>query len=226
MKHPALLLLIGALALAGCGTRSTLHADPAVNPLDAWAARVQVQTQVDEVKLAAHATGLSENQKAALSDFVARWAAAEGGTITIQSPVGGVDPARAHRASSSAQAFLIAGGAPESLVRVVGYDAAGAPGAPVVVSFLRHVAEPPRCGRSWENLTATADNIPYDNFGCALNANIAAQVANPGDLVTPRQMTPADAARRSTVFDQYRAGALDADAESAKGGQVSQVVTQ
>lgn len=226
MKHPAFLLLIGSLALAGCGTRSTLHADPAMNPLDAWAARVQVHTQPDEVRLAAHATGLSENQKAALSDFLVRWAGAEGGTITIQSPTNGVDAARAHGASSSAQAFLIARGAPQALVRVAGYDAGGSAAAPVIVSYQRHVAEIPKCGRSWENLSATADNIAYDNFGCALNANIAAQVANPGDLIAPRHMTPADAARRATVFEQYRSGEMDADTESATAGRVSQVVTQ
>ncbi|MBU2487688.1 MAG: pilus assembly protein CpaD, partial [Alphaproteobacteria bacterium] len=31
-----------------------------------------------------------------------------------------------------------------------------------------------------------------------------AQIANPGDLIAPRGMTPIDAERRSTVIEAYR----------------------
>jgi len=39
-----------------------------------------------------------------------------------------------------------------------------------------------------------------------VNANLAAQIANPRDIIAPRAMTPSDVARRSVVFDDYRKG--------------------
>ena len=50
----------------------------------------------------------------------------------------------------------------------------------------------------------TSDNEPFPNFGCAHQQNIAAVVANPNDLVTPRTETPSDAARKSQIFTDYR----------------------
>jgi pilus assembly protein CpaD len=48
--------------------------------------------------------------------------------------------------------------------------------------------------------------LPYPNFGCAQQHNLAAQIANPADLLGPRTMAPADADRRSVIMDRYRQG--------------------
>ena len=66
-------------------------------------------------------------------------------------------------------------------MRVAGYDAGPQPKAPVVLaSFSRVVADGPDCRNApWDNLTATKDNEPYNRFGCALTANMAAQIADP-----------------------------------------------
>ena len=94
----------------------------------------------------------------------------------------------------------------------------------MIVGFQRFVAQGPTCGE-FGNLARSAGNTPYDNFGCAIAANIAAQVANPEDLLTPRDMTPADAARRGTVMTKYRAGEpTSTAADKQASGQVSQVV--
>ena len=44
------------------------------------------------------------------------------------------------------------------------------------------------------------------NHGCASQRNLAAQVANPADLVQPRAETPQLASRRTTVTEKYRKG--------------------
>jgi pilus assembly protein CpaD len=49
-------------------------------------------------------------------------------------------------------------------------------------------------------------NLPYPNFGCAQQRNLAAQIANPADLLGPRTTETADAERRAVVFDKYRQG--------------------
>ena len=81
-------------------------------------------------------------------------------------------------------------------------------GAPVRLSYLRYVAEGPECGRWTTNLADDYRNLPYPNFGCAQQRNLAAQIANPADLLGPRTMEPADQERRSVVFDKYRQGRI------------------
>ena len=54
---------------------------------------------------------------------------------------------------------------------------------------------------------------------------MAAQIANPRDILRPRDMTPPDGNRRATVFDSYRAGEqTSADQEPLLGSDVAQAV--
>lgn len=211
----AALLLLGACATTPPPPRATTTPATA---LDAWPARIQVTPQPDEIRLATHATGLSANQVRALSEFQLRWMQAEGGLITIAAPTNSQDAAGAYRVSQDARAFLLAQGASPEKVRLIGYDATGQDEAAVVIGFQRYVASAPACGE-WTDLTKTFGNGAYGNFGCAVSANIAAQVANPEDLLHPRDMTPADPQRRSTVFDAYRKGTTTSTArdEQASG---------
>ena len=54
----------------------------------------------------------------------------------------------------------------------------------------------------------TYDNEGYPEFGCAVTANIAAQIADPADLLAPRASDAPDAQRRQVVLDKYRQGCL------------------
>lgn len=226
---PALLfplLLSATLGLTACATTQT--AGPvetaAATTLDTWANRVQVQSEADEIRLASHASGLSGNQARALSDLHLRWMQAEGGVITIAAPNDSGQQAGAYRVSADARTFLLSLGAPSDKVRLVGYDAGGAPEAPVVVGYERYVAVTPTCG-GWSAATATFADDPNDNFGCAVSANIAAQVANPEDLLRGRALGPADPNRRSMVMDKYRKGEQSGTARDAQGsGAISQAV--
>jgi pilus assembly protein CpaD len=65
-------------------------------------------------------------------------------------------------------------------------------------------------------LARTYQNTPYPDFGCANQHNLAVMVANPGDLLGPRTMTPRDANRRDDMYGKYVKGQpLGADAEAA-----------
>jgi pilus assembly protein CpaD len=72
------------------------------------------------------------------------------------------------------------------------------------------------CGNWPKDLTETARNEQYENFGCAQQNNLAAMVANPQDLERPRKQGPADATRRSNVIDKYRQGEATAAAQEEK----------
>ena len=103
--------------------------------------------------------------------------------------------------------------------------AAPNPRAPVLAGFETLQAYVPQCGREWSAFTATGSNQPNVNFGCATTANMAAQIANPRDILRPRDMTPPDGNRRATVFDSYRAGEqTSADQEPLLGSDVAQAV--
>jgi pilus assembly protein CpaD len=198
-------LLLGLFVLAGCATDRTGQGIPEpVTPTERFA--IDVRPAPEELKLAPHAEGLSGPQTAALGDFVRRWMLAEGGDITVRAPEHGGDPAIAYRTATGARDLLIAQGVSAHKVHIVGYEANGDDRAPIVVGFMRYLAKGPQCGRVWGNLSAVADNREWDNFGCAVTANVAAQIANPADLLAARQSDPADAQRRELVVDKYRQG--------------------
>jgi pilus assembly protein CpaD len=111
------------------------------------------------------------------------------------------------------------------MIRVVSY-AAPDPRAPILAGFETLRAVVPQCGRQWGSLTRTGDNQSASNFGCAVTANLAAQIANPRDIVAPRAMTPADSQRRSVVFDHYAKGEQTAAAreELVVGARLARAV--
>ncbi len=213
-----LLAAVAALALAGCAGNKAVRT--AVTPTQAWTDKVKVESQPQIIRLGVHADGMSPNQAAAVADFVGQWMQVDGGLITVQAPVGA-----SPRMVASVQAHLAAQGAPLSMIDLASYDAAGDPAAPIVVAFDRFTVDTPRCGQNWESLTRTRNNEAFGNFGCAVTANIAAQIANPQDLLRPRVMTPADAQRRATVLGKYRQGQTTSSSRDEQAiGAISQAI--
>jgi pilus assembly protein CpaD len=191
-----------AVAQSGCmgGPAEGLGPTP-LTPTSRFS--LQAEPGIERVALAVHETGLSENQTLVLRDMVNRFAADGATMLTVEAPSGD-DPVSSDIAWRIKGA-IEASGVPSYKVRLLTY-AAPDPRAPVLVGFDTVRAVVPQCGQSWTNLTRTANNAGSSNFGCAVNANLAAQIANPRDIVTPRAMAPADAARRSVVIDHYRQG--------------------
>ena len=76
----------------------------------------------------------------------------------------------------------------------------------VNVSYVAYVAHSQACGDWSENEAYTLDNQTPRNFGCSVQQNIAAMVADPRDLMEPRRIDPADANRAGTVISNYEQG--------------------
>ena len=203
----SLLPLTSALALVGLtlsacvGGPASLGGEPPLTPLSRYS--LQVEPGLDRIALAVHDSGLSANQQAALTDLVNRFAIEGAPVLVVEAPAG--DDAVANQTAWNVKAALVAAGTPDHRIRVVSYAGPDAR-APVLVGFETVRAAVPQCGTQWGSLSRTGDNQPSANFGCAVNANLAAQIANPRDIVSPRAMPPSDAGRRSVVFVNYRKG--------------------
>ncbi|MGL4406328.1 MAG: CpaD family pilus assembly protein, partial [Notoacmeibacter sp.] len=78
------------------------------------------------------------------------------------------------------------------------------PTPPVIVSYGAMTASAGPCGKWPEDTLPDSENKNYQNFGCAYQNNLAAMVANPMDLLGPRQPGPIDAADRDKVISDYR----------------------
>jgi len=191
-----------SLALSACvGGPASLGGEPPLTPTSRFV--LQVEPGLDRIALAVHETGLSANQRAALDALVGRFALEGAPALVIEAPAGG--DAAAAETAWGVKAALEAAGVPGERIQMVGYEAPD-PRAPVLAGFETIRAVVPQCGTQWGNLGRTGDNQSSANFGCAVTANLAAQIADPRDIVAPRALAPADAGRRSVVFDAYRSG--------------------
>lgn len=218
IKTPLPILCAAALALTACATGG--GDAPPLTALSRYT--LQVEPGVDRIALAVHDDGLSLNQQAALTDLARRYAASGSGAIRIEAPSGD-DPA------AGAQAYAIRGaleasGVPAERIRVAAY-AAPDPRAPVLAGFETLRAAIPDCAAERGNLSGRYSNQVSAGFGCAITANMAAQIADPRDIQGARPMSPADSGRSAIVFDNYRKGqATSTPQEALVNGRVSNAV--
>lgn len=192
-------------------------------PLNAASRYVlQVEPGIDRIALAAHEDGLSGAQKAALADLAARFVQARADVIRIEAPAG-EDPVAVQVAWNTRDA-LASFGVPAERLQVVSYNAP-APRAPILAGFETLRASIPNCAVTQSAMGSNFSNQPSSAFGCSVTANLAAQIANPRDIVAPAALAAADTARRGKVFDTYRDGALtSAPQEPLIQGQIARAV--
>ncbi|HSG94004.1 MAG TPA: CpaD family pilus assembly protein, partial [Afifellaceae bacterium] len=129
------------------------------------------------------------------------------GFMNIQVPAGSANEVAALTAARAAKHVVQRSGVAAGHIRVTPYQVDNkAWVAPVRLSFLKVKAVAPDCGIWPEDLAKPDTDKQFFNFGCAQQHNLAATVQNPSDLISPREMTPADGEQRSRVIDFYRNG--------------------
>lgn len=202
IRQTLLISLAASALLAGCVGGPAEGPGPIpLTPTQRFS--LQVEPGIERIALAVHDTGLSANQQNAVIDLANRFGQDGAASILIEAPSG--QDVVANDLAWRVKGVLEQIGVPAHQLQVVAYNAPD-PRAPVLVGYETLRARVPQCGREWGNLARTANNQTSANFGCAVTANLAAQIANPRDIVAPRTMTPVDGARRSVVIDKYRKG--------------------
>jgi pilus assembly protein CpaD len=153
------------------------------------------------VSFAGTDAGLSPQDDASVNGFVANYMARGNGAISLSVP-------RGPGSSATVTWFgehLVEMGVPRSRILVGEHDGPG-----VQLNYIEYAAHTDECGDWSQNAGDTASNLPMPNFGCAMQHNLAVQVADPRDLIAPRTMDQADAKRRAVVTDKYEKGNVTA----------------
>src|SRR5688572_27889115 len=180
--HPSIKLAVAmSLAAVAFGTAGCKH-DPTTPQVAGWSMvdpsqrhpiTVSQEPQTMQVNVAPQARGLTPRQRAEVLEFAGRSRASDAGNsrLVIQAPGGGANEIAAMNAVGEIRQILSDNGFAESSIAVEAYHAANSTHAPVRVSYLRYVAQPPVCGYWPTNLADQRDNANYPNFGCANQHN-------------------------------------------------------
>jgi pilus assembly protein CpaD len=211
-----------AAGLAGCGGFNGIE-DAQYDANYTHPISVETDVATLNVGVVAGQPGLAPSERSAIEAFAAAYRQRGHGPLTIWTPSGSPNAGAAAVALSDVRDILAENGV--TSLAYTPYRASGADNdAPLILSFKRYVAKPTACGDwSMDYAFDPANRLP-PNHGCATQNNLAAMVADPADLAGPRIMTPADAGRRNTVLEKYRAGEPTATQRTEQdSGAVSEV---
>lgn len=168
---------------------------------------IDEQEKFLDVPVAASTYKMGYPTKSAIIGFANRYKDGANGAITVMIPSGSANEAAARRMLPKVASTLTESGIPLNRIRSASYRATDLASSPIRLSFTALAASVKKCGSWPEDLAdGNNENQNYHNFGCASQNNLAAQIANPADLLGPRAMSPIDAERRNAAIEAYRTG--------------------
>jgi pilus assembly protein CpaD len=209
-------LAIVGLAASACATEP--HALPRATAVPET---VRVEMPVDP-----RDSGLNWSQIDLIATLASEYKARGHGPLVISYPQNAGNSEAAIAAIAEARTRLYDHGLNWQQIAGGAYEAGGRMEAPVLFSFNRYQAVAPQCDEGFPDFASQAGpGQIWAQFGCATEANLAAMVADPRDLITPRTMDGPDTGRRQTVLENYRTGSSTAsEATGRDSGAVSDVV--
>lgn len=157
--------------------------------------------------------GLDTRQAQDVSEFAREYRQSGKGGLVAQVPTGARREIATHDTLNGIRAALTRGGVPGHALSVTTYPVED-PGlaSPIRLTFASLQAGLPHSCGEWptdlgvSSYKSDAANQPYWNFGCASQATLAAQVADPIDLVRSRTEGRPDIAKRMGAIAKIRQG--------------------
>ena len=208
----ACLVAIAALALGGCGVNRVVpNVDMSADGRTRHPIVLAETGYTTDVFPVGGTRRLDRHVAAQIHDFASRYKELGQGEVTMLLPQGGPSGVQASYLAPALRAAVEREVARP--VSVASYPVADhALAAPVRLTFRGLKAKVAHaCGDFPSDLASASSlrgwqNEPYWNFGCSQQSLIAAQVADPRDLVTPRGETPTDTAFRLRAIGNIRNG--------------------
>lgn len=205
-----LVAMVATALLAGCAQRDdvTVGSVPDDYRSNHPVVIAEKEQKID-LAVGAGDRGMTGSQRDALLGFLDGYDRSASPALTIQIPSGSANEAAATAAGGDFARLALANGIKRDRIALVSYRAGSSEtSAPVRISYIAVKAQTDICGRWLDDLVDTSENKHYANFGCSYQNNLAAQVANPADLLGPRKSGDVDATNRSNGIDAYRARAI------------------
>ncbi|KAG1650070.1 hypothetical protein GQR58_028394 [Nymphon striatum] len=163
--------------------------------------------QTLDIPIASNAQKLNVATISNVKAFAQNFVNSGTGTIIMMLPSSSANSAAAHRVQDQIIRALEQGGGSRGNMAIQSYNASQhGSAAPIRLSFRGVTASTSQCGQWPDDLTNTAENKNYYDYGCSTQNNLAAQISNPGDLLGPRATSPIDAANRGAVISDYQGG--------------------
>lgn len=154
------------------------------------------------------AAGLSPQQRAQVIGFAKSYPARGSGDsrLVIHAPSGAANEVASMQAVAEIRDLVRESGFEDASIAVEAYHGGRSHEPPIRISYVRYTAEALQCGHWGSNLAEDPLNVGVPNLGCATQANLAAMVASPGDLLGPRNATPRASERRDATWQKYIKG--------------------
>lgn len=194
--------LFAALMLAGCANTHSLTVGSVPDDYRTnHPITLQEREKTADIPVSRNDTKLSLPQRSIVQNAVDGYRRQGSGMVFILLPEGSANQTAAYRISTDIAAILRKGGVLASNIATQSYQVNNPQiSAPVRISYYAMTAGTGPCGRWPADMLSTSENKHYANFGCATQANLAAQVANPADFLGPRATAPLNGTRNDRVI--------------------------
>lgn len=202
-------LVLAALSvslLAGCAKRDSITVGAVPDDYRTnHPIVISEREQVMDIPVGASALRMSRGQRDVVAGFLAGYEVETGAPMRILVPVNSVNAAAASMIAGEVEDLARAHGVHQGNILVQSYQVSvPEAAAPIRVTYYAMRASTGPCGRWPEDMLAHHDNKHWANFGCSYQNNLAAQIANPADLIGPRKPTSVDPENRSAAIDEYK----------------------
>lgn len=213
------IVALSAVALSGCASFKQRDAIEVGSVPDDYRSRhpivIAEKQRVFQVPVAGQKGHLSKAMKSVTGAFLADYKNNGTGVVRIQTPAGTPNSGAASSVASQVAGIAKQVGVPHGNIVHENYHPSVEQAAPVRIIYTAMMAQTSECGRWSENILTNSENKQYKNFGCSNQANLAAQIADPADLLGPRTQGEVDTANRDSVIEAYRSetGAFESTIE-------------
>lgn len=200
---PAIAILLAA-TLAGCQSHSvTVGAIPddyrTSHPII-----LSEREQAVDIPVSRSETRLSVAQKNVVKATLERYRSNGSGIMHILVPSGSENSVAAMRLRDQIVAELRKSGLPSYNIASETYPVPSpAAAAPIRLTYSAMTASTNACGKWPDDMLNDTENRHWANYGCATQNNLAAQLANPADLLGPRARTSIDANKNDATIKTY-----------------------